>query len=74
MPGAVALTSTIALTNQTLHFGLQLADLGVAQAVKSNKALRGGLNLYKGYVTNEPVAQSLGLPFKAITDALVDGQ
>lgn len=71
MPGAVALTSTIALTNQTLHFGLQLASQGVAHAVRANPALKLGVNLYKGHVTNQPVAASLELPYTPLTADLI---
>lgn len=73
MPGAVALTSTIALTNQTLMYGLQLADQGVARAIQSSPALKLGLNLFKGYVTNQPVADSLKLPYTPITMEMLNG-
>jgi alanine dehydrogenase len=63
MPGAVALTSTLALTNQTLLYGLELAGLGFAQAVGTDRALRQGVNLHRGHVTHPAVAESLGLPF-----------
>jgi alanine dehydrogenase len=62
MPGAVALTSTLALTNQTLLYGLEIADLGFEQAVRANPALRQGVNLHRGHVTHRAVAESLGLP------------
>ena len=62
MPGAVALTSTLALTNQTLFYGLQLADGGFEGAVRASAALRRGVNLCMGRVTNRPVAEALGLP------------
>jgi alanine dehydrogenase len=63
MPGAVALTSTLALTNQTLLYGLELADLGFDRAVRSNRALRHGVNLHRGRVTHRAVAESLGLAY-----------
>jgi alanine dehydrogenase len=62
MPGSVALTSTLALTNQTLVYGLQLADQGIARAVFSNPALRLGVNLCRGHVTHRSVAESLKMP------------
>jgi alanine dehydrogenase len=71
MPGAVALTSTIALTNQTLYFGLQLADLGVARALTTQQELQRGLNLYRGHLTNRPVAESLQLPYTPLTEPLL---
>jgi alanine dehydrogenase len=61
MPGAVARTSTFALTNATLPFGLRLADMGVVEAVKSTPGLRPGVNIYRGAVTYQAVADSLGL-------------
>lgn len=62
MPGAVPVTSSQALNNATLPFGLQLAKSGFA-AVLENPHLRNGLNVYRGRITNKAVADSLGLPF-----------
>lgn len=61
MPGAVALTSTKALTSTTLPFGLMIADLGLEEACKQSKALYKGVNLYKGKVTYHAVAQAFGM-------------
>ncbi len=71
MPGAVALTSTLALTNQTLFFGLRLADHGVAKAVEANPELRPGVNLCYGHVTHQSVAQSLGMHYTPLTQDLL---
>ena len=60
MPGAVPLTSSHALNNATLPFGLALANLGFA-AVTPNPHLRAGLNVHRGRITNKAVAESLGL-------------
>ena len=60
MPGAVPQTSSHALNNATLPFGLSLANKGL-DAIRSNAGLMAGLNVHKGIVTNEAVAQSLGL-------------
>ena len=62
MPGAVARTSTFALTNATLRYLLRIADLGVEEAVKSTPGLRPGVNVYRGNVTYKAVAESLDLP------------
>ena len=70
MPGAVALTSTLALTNHTLHFGLKLANLGFEQAVKTDPALERGVNVFGGSLTNHAVAESLGLPSHKLTDLI----
>jgi alanine dehydrogenase len=60
MPGAVPLTSSHALNNATLPYGLQIARLGFA-AVEQNPHLRAGLNVHRGRITNKAVADSLGL-------------
>ncbi|MGY4497851.1 alanine dehydrogenase [Bradyrhizobium sp. GM24.11] len=68
MPGAVPLTSSRALNNATLPFGLALANKGFA-AVLENRHLRAGLNVYRGRLTYKAVAESLGLPFSPIEQA-----
>jgi alanine dehydrogenase len=65
MPGAVPLTSSQALNNATLPFGLALAKKGFA-AVLDNPHLRAGLNVYRGRLTYKAVAESLGLSFSPI--------
>ncbi|OKP98939.1 alanine dehydrogenase [Paenibacillus sp. P46E] len=60
MPGAVARTSTLALTNVTIPYALQIANLGIHVAALNNVALARGINVAAGYVTNLAVAQSLG--------------
>jgi alanine dehydrogenase len=59
MPGAVARTATLALTNATLPFILALADKGWQHALKDDKHLMNGLNIHAGKVTNQAVAESL---------------
>jgi alanine dehydrogenase len=71
MPGAVARTSTFALNNATLPFMLALADMGAEKAMKANAHLRAGLNIYKGTLTYEAVAQAQDLPFKSAEAVLV---
>jgi alanine dehydrogenase len=61
MPGAVARTSTLALTNATLAFGLSIANKGFATAVREDERLRRGVNTYRGECTFAGVAESLGL-------------
>jgi alanine dehydrogenase len=70
MPGAVALTSTLALTSSTLPYGLKMADLGLEEALKRNADLKQGLNVYGGKVTCPGVAQAFGLAYAA-PDALL---
>ena len=63
MPAIVPNTSTYALTNSTLSYGLQLANRGFPQALARNPALAKGLNTYGGKVTHEGVANAFGLPW-----------
>lgn len=63
MPGAVARTSTFALTNATLPFILELANKGLHKALVDNPHLRNGLNIYQGNVTCKAVAEAQGRNF-----------
>jgi len=63
MPGAVPRTSTYALTNATLGYGLEIADKGVAQAIEANPALRKGLNTHLGKLTHRAVADALDMEY-----------
>jgi alanine dehydrogenase len=69
MPGAVPLTSSHALNNATLPFGLALASKGI-QALVENPHLRAGLNVHRGLVTSQPVAEALGFSHHAASAAL----
>lgn len=70
MPGAVALTSTIALTSVTLKYGLSIADKGLETACKENKGLMKGLNIYDGKCVYKGVAKSLNLDYTAANTIL----
>jgi len=61
MPGAVPITSTYALTNATLPYVIELADLGVDGALERSPGLRMGLNVRAGQITHPAVAEALGL-------------
>ena len=63
IPGAIANTSTLALTNATLRYAVALADKGWQQACKDDEALAKGLNIVEGRVTFKAVADLYGLPF-----------
>jgi alanine dehydrogenase len=63
MPGAVARTSTFALSNVTLPFVLALADKGIRRALGEDQHFRDGLNVYEGKITHRAVAQALKLQF-----------
>lgn len=64
MPGAVPRTSTFALTNATLPYVKQLADLGVEKALAADPHLAAGLNVHAGAITCEAVARDLNLAFR----------
>lgn len=75
IPGAVARTSTYALTNVTLPYALELANKGLAQAVKDDIALARGVNVMDGKVTYKAVAEALNLeytPLHELMDVPVD--
>lgn len=66
MPGAVPRTSTYALTNVTLKYGLMLANLGWKEAVARDPALMKGVNIANGKLTYKQVADDLGLPYEPL--------
>jgi alanine dehydrogenase len=70
MPGAVPFTSTIGLTNATLPYMLQLADLGYREALRQNHDLLPGLNVIDGVVTHDGVAEAFGLDYTPVEQAL----
>ena len=63
MPGGVPRTSTLALTNATLHYAKELAKKGWRLALKENPALKKGLNIVDGKVTYPAVAEAFALPY-----------
>lgn len=70
MPGAVPYTSTLALTNATLPYALQLADKGWQQACRDNTDLKLGLNVVGGKVVYQGVAEAFGLPLTDVNSVL----
>ena len=64
IPGAVPYTSTLALTNATLPYALQLADKGWRKACADNEELRKGMNIVEGKVVYKEVAEAWGLEFE----------
>jgi len=70
MPGAVARTSTFALSNVTTSFVLALADKGWRRALSEDAHLRNGLNVHAGHITYRAVADALKLPFMHADQAL----
>lgn len=70
MPGAVARSSTLGLTNATLPYALRIANKGYEKAIKEDNSLLKGLNLLKGNLTYKAVADSLELPYKSVENLL----
>ena len=70
MPGAVALSSTIALTSTTLPYGLMIAELGLEEACKKSPDIYKGVNTYKEKCVYENVALALGIEFTPLNTLL----
>ncbi|KRF12009.1 alanine dehydrogenase [Paenibacillus sp. Soil787] len=70
MPGAVARTSTLALTNVTTPYGLQIASKGYARAALDNKAIAKGINVVAGHVSFQAVAEAHGYTYTDIYSLL----
>jgi len=66
MPAAVPHTSTLALTNATFPYLLELASHGLERAIEKNPGLRAGVNTYQGKVTHPGVAESQGRSESAV--------
>ena len=73
MPGSVPLTSSHALNNATLPFGLKIANMGL-DALRADKHLLNGLNVHRGMITNQAVATALNKIMVQPIDALNNGQ
>lgn len=70
MPGAVPYTSTVALTNATLPYAIQLANKGWQQACRDNAELKVGLNVAEGKVVYKGVADAWNLPLVSVEEVL----
>lgn len=70
MPGAVPYTSTLALTNATLPYAIDLANKGWKKACVDNLGLRRGLNIVQGKVVYQGVAEAFGLPYEPVETVL----
>jgi alanine dehydrogenase len=68
MPGAVPYTSTLALTNATLPYGIQLANLGWQKACANNEELRKGLNVVQGKIVYKGVSDAWGLDYVPVSE------
>jgi alanine dehydrogenase len=72
MPGAVPYTSTLALTNATLPYAIQLANKGWRKACEENKELKLGLNVANGKVVYRGVAEAWDLPLHEVESVLAE--
>ncbi len=70
MPGAVPKTSSLALTNATLPYAVEIANKGWKRAIRENPEIRLGANIVKGKVTCKPVAEAFGLELTPIDSIL----
>ena len=70
MPGAVAKTSTLALTNATLPYAVEIASKGWRRAMQENTEIELGANVVQGKVTCEGVASAFGLDYTPVGDLL----
>jgi len=71
MPGAVARTSTYALTNVTLGYALDIANKGYFKAIQENRTLRKGINVINGKLTYKAVAEALNIMYTPLEEALL---
>ena len=70
MPGAVPYTSTLALTNATLPYAIQLANKGWKKACSDNNDLKLGLNVVNGQVVYKGVSEAFNLPYTPVENVL----
>ncbi|MGD9250114.1 MAG: alanine dehydrogenase [Desulfobacterales bacterium] len=70
MPGALPKTSTMALTNATLPYAVEIANKGWAKAIQENPEIKLGANVVQGKITYKPVAEAFGLDYTSIDTLL----
>ncbi len=70
MPGAVPKTSTLALTNTTLPYALQIANQNWKGAMQANKEIKTGANVINGKMTYKAVSEAFGLDYTPIEELL----
>ncbi|RKY92589.1 alanine dehydrogenase, partial [candidate division KSB1 bacterium] len=70
MPGAVPMTSTIALTNATFPYALEIADKGYKRAIQENPEIKAGANIVRGKVVYKGVADAFGLEYLPVEEVL----
>lgn len=70
MPGAMPMTSTLALTNSTIRYALELADKGYSAAIRQHKSIAAGANIVLGAITHKGVAEAFGMPYEPVYEIL----
>lgn len=70
IPGAVPMTSTLALTNATLPYAVQIADKGWKKACQDSEEIRKGLNVHEGKLTYKAVCEAFDLPYTPVEDVI----
>ena len=70
IPGSVARTSTIALTNETIKYIDEIAEYGIINSLKNNKALAKGVNTYNGKLTNYGVSKALNIEYTELSSII----
>lgn len=70
MPGAMPMTSTLALTNATMPYALEIANLGYAEAIRRHASIRSGANIVCGTITHAGVAEAFALPHAEVESVL----
>jgi alanine dehydrogenase len=70
MPGAYPKTATMALTNATFSYVQKLANYGTLNSIRDDLALKLGVNVFNGYVTNKAVANIFGFEYKKVSDLI----
>ncbi|BBU41013.1 alanine dehydrogenase [Aeribacillus pallidus] len=70
IPGAVPRTATIALTNVTIPYAVQIASKGLVQAIKESEAIKTGVNVMNGNITFKAVAHDLGYDYVPVDDVI----
>lgn len=70
MPGSVPRTSTIALTNATLKYGLEIAKAGLEETAKRSTVIASGVNTWDGCLTNRNVAEAHGIDCVSLPELL----
>ncbi len=70
MPGSVARTATLALTNENIKYIAKIIDLGLVEAIKNDSALAKGVNTFKGKLTNKGVAEALNFEYTELTSLI----